>query len=192
MPREHIPALDHYQIGLKLRTLRAEKQLTLARLAIETRLSTALLSKLETDRMIPTLQTLSKLCTVYGVSLGYFFSEPTRHNLAISRREHFAPTRASQDKLRHIPLHRDPLGSAHSKANMIEFSEDFMVAASEPGKPLSCLLYVVEGTLRLVVGGTPELLNVGDCACIDTDMTVTWGSGSRDRCQVLMVSVPAE
>ena len=50
--------LQPYSIGLKLRTLRNEKRLTLARLAAATGYSTALLSKLETDRMIPTLQTL--------------------------------------------------------------------------------------------------------------------------------------
>lgn len=51
-------SLEPYSIGMKLRTLRTQKHLTLSRLAAETSLSTALLSKLETDRMIPTLPTL--------------------------------------------------------------------------------------------------------------------------------------
>ena len=46
-------ALEPYCIGTKLRSLRTRKRLTLSRLAVETGLSTALLSKLETDRMIP-------------------------------------------------------------------------------------------------------------------------------------------
>ena len=46
-------SLEPYCIGMKLRALRTQKRLTLARLAAETRLSTALLSKLETDRMVP-------------------------------------------------------------------------------------------------------------------------------------------
>ena len=49
-------SLEPYCIGQKLRSLRTQKRLTLSRLAAETGLSTALLSKLETDRMIPTLQ----------------------------------------------------------------------------------------------------------------------------------------
>ena len=51
-------SLEPYCIGMKLRSLRTQKRLTLSRLAAETGLSTALLSKLETDRMIPTLPTL--------------------------------------------------------------------------------------------------------------------------------------
>ena len=48
-------SLEAYGIGTKLRGLRTRKRLTLSRLAAETGLSTALLSKLETDRMVPTL-----------------------------------------------------------------------------------------------------------------------------------------
>ena len=52
--------LNIYSIGLKLRTLRNEKRLTLTALARETGYSTALLSKLETGNMVPTLQTLER------------------------------------------------------------------------------------------------------------------------------------
>ena len=69
-------SLEPYCIGMKLRSLRTQKRLTLSRLAAETRLSTALLSKLETDRMIPTLPTLATISRVYGVGMSYFFSEP--------------------------------------------------------------------------------------------------------------------
>ena len=64
-------SLEPYCIGLKLRSLRNSKRLTLSRLAAETRLSTALLSKLETDRMIPTLPTLATIARVYGVGMDY-------------------------------------------------------------------------------------------------------------------------
>ena len=74
-------SLEPYSIGMKLRTLRTQKHLTLSRLAAETGLSTALLSKLETDRMIPTLPTLANICRVYGVGLSHFFSDATKHTL---------------------------------------------------------------------------------------------------------------
>src|SRR6516164_8692988 len=50
--------LQPYRIVMRLRALRTQKGLTLSRLAAETSLSTALLSKLETETMTPTLQTL--------------------------------------------------------------------------------------------------------------------------------------
>ena len=72
-------SLESYCIGMKLRSLRAGKRLTLAQLAEETGLSTALLSKLETERLIPTLATLANIACVYGVGMSYFFRDSARH-----------------------------------------------------------------------------------------------------------------
>src|SRR5580700_2445953 len=97
-------SLEPYCIGLKLRSLRTEKKLTLARLAAETGLSTALLSKLETDRMIPTLPTLATICRIYGVGLGHFFSEPGEHSLSVTRRVASQGRGRSTDAATRIPL----------------------------------------------------------------------------------------
>lgn len=172
---------------MKLRILRAGKQLTLSRLASETKLSTALLSKLETNRMIPTLQTLSKICSVYGVTLSYFFSDPVRHAVAITRKGHFAAIRGSHEGLRRVPLHYDHIGPARCGASILEFPPDSLLPASEPGQGLACLIYVVEGILILDIGGERDMLNAGDCACIDTDMIVVWGSATQRPCQALLM-----
>ncbi len=52
--------------------------------------------------MIPTLQTLSKICRVYGVTLSYFFAEPKRHSLSITRKGHLASVRRSPESVRQI------------------------------------------------------------------------------------------
>src|SRR3954452_1833502 len=97
-------SLEPYCIGIKLRALRTQKRLTLSRLAGETGLSTALLSKLETDRMVPTLPTLATICRVYGVGLSHFFCEPERHMLSITRKAHLQGESRSVDAVRAIPL----------------------------------------------------------------------------------------
>src|SRR5271156_3942016 len=97
-------SLEPYCIGLKLRSLRNSKRLTLSRLAAETGLSTALLSKLETDRMIPTLPTLATISRVYGVGLSYFFKEPSRHTLSITRKSHFQGHTRGAEQVTITPL----------------------------------------------------------------------------------------
>jgi transcriptional regulator with XRE-family HTH domain len=114
MPKVHGFALEHYNIGQKLRTLRAGKLLTLSRLAAETGLSTALLSKLETDRMVPTLQTLSIICRV-GVSLTHFFSDAKRHSVSITRKGHLDAVHRPSKAVRRVPLHYDHIGSAQAE-----------------------------------------------------------------------------
>src|SRR5215467_8172458 len=97
-------SLEPYSIGMKLRTLRTQKHLTLSRLAGETGLSTALLSKLETDRMIPTLPTLATICRVYGVGLSHFFSEPERHTISITRKAHLQGNGRGAESVKSVPL----------------------------------------------------------------------------------------
>ncbi len=97
-------SLEPYCIGMKLRALRTQKKLTLSRLGAETGLSTALLSKLETDRMIPTLPTLATICRVYGVGMSHFFTEPERHTLSITRRAHLQGSGRSGESIKSIPL----------------------------------------------------------------------------------------
>ena len=81
-------ALTPYSIGLKLKTLRTEKGLTLTRIGAEVGLSSGLLSKLESEHMIPTIPPLLRIFHVHGVDLTYFFAAPRQHSLAITRHSH--------------------------------------------------------------------------------------------------------
>jgi transcriptional regulator with XRE-family HTH domain len=179
-------SLEPYSIGVKLRLLRTQKRLTLSRLSAETKLSTALLSKLETDRMIPTLPTLSAISRVYGVGLSYFFSEPARHALSITRRAHLEGDVRSQEPVNVMPLNVVREGT-RLVAQVIEFPAAGAAAALNPFHDTNAVLYVLEGTLDLEAGGVRETLATGDCACVESQMEVAGSAGGRERCRVLAV-----
>ena len=180
-------ALEPYSIGMKLRTLRTQRHLTLSRLAVETNLSTALLSKLETDRMIPTLPTLANICRVYGVGLSYFFSDATKHTLAITRKAHLIGNGRGQDGVKQVLLH--VLNTdARLVARMVEYPQGASGTMSEGGQRACSLVYVLEGKLQMDSGGMHEVLETGDCAYVDSDMAIAWGAGGTDRCRVLLVT----
>jgi transcriptional regulator with XRE-family HTH domain len=180
-------SLEPYSIGMKLRTLRTHKHLTLSRLAIETGLSTALLSKLETDRMIPTLPTLANICRVYGVGLSYFFTEPAKHTLAITRKAHLAANGRSPDAVKHIPLHA-VTPAAGLVAKMLEYPPGVPGTMSESGHHTCCVVYVLEGSLQLNAGGMREVLEAGDCAYLDSEMAIAWSAAGAHRCRILIVT----
>ena len=180
-------SLEPYCIGMKLRTLRTQKHLTLSRLAAETGLSTALLSKLETDRMIPTLPTLSNICRVYGVGLSYFFTDATKHTLAITRKAHLLGDGRTQEMARKIPLHAVDSNS-RLVARMIEFPAGQTGTMTEPGSAICALVYVLEGKLQLDAGGLHETLETGDCVYIDSDIAMAWSAGGGSRCRALVVT----
>jgi transcriptional regulator with XRE-family HTH domain len=180
-------ALEPYSIGMKLRTLRTQKHLTLSRLAVETNLSTALLSKLETDRMIPTLPTLANICRVYGVGLSYFFSDPEKHTLAITRKAHLLGNGRGQDGVKQVLLHALNT-NARMVARMVEYPQGASGTMSEGGQSACSLIYVLEGKLQMDSGGMQEVLETGDCAYIDSDMAIAWSAGGTERCRVLVVT----
>jgi transcriptional regulator with XRE-family HTH domain len=205
-------SLDAYSIGVKLRALRTKKRLTLARLATETGLSTALLSKLETDRMVPTLPTLATISRVYGVGLSHFFQEPRRHTLSITRRAHLEGHERGMEPLRITPLNAVaegtglavPGGAAVTAegehqttpasllgrglvAQMIEFPAGGGACISDRLRQTCGLMYVLEGELELDSGGLHEVLHAGDCAFVESDMALAWSAVGKQRCRVLAV-----
>lgn len=180
-------SLEPYSIGMKLRTLRTQKHLTLSRLAVETGLSTALLSKLETDRMIPTLPTLSNICRVYGVGLSYFFAEAARHTLAITRKAHLARDSRRQEAVKQIPLHT-VTADAKLVARMVEYPPGVTATMTEGGRSLTSVVYVLEGELHLDAGGMHEVLEAGDCVYLDTELAIAWSAGGGTRCRALVVT----
>jgi transcriptional regulator with XRE-family HTH domain len=180
-------SLEPYCIGRKLRALRTQKRLTLARLAAETGLSTALLSKLETERMIPTLPTLATICRVYGVGMSHFFTEPDRHVVSITRKAHLEGTARGPETVRTVPLNSAP-NSSGLQAEMLEVLTGTSEALSSAYSRETCgLVYVIDGTLQLAAGGLRELLEAGDCVFVDTRMPLVWTAAGKHACRVLAV-----
>jgi transcriptional regulator with XRE-family HTH domain len=180
-------SLEPYCIGLKLRSLRTQKRLTLSRLAAETGLSTALLSKLETDRMIPTLPTLATISRVYGVGMSYFFGEPAHHTLSITRKAHMQGTERGLEKIKFIPLHA-PSERSRLRAQVIEFPAGAGSTTTGSQQTASRLVYVLEGKLELESGGIREVLDTGDCVYIESEMSLAWKAAGKQRCRILTVS----
>ncbi len=180
-------SLEPYCIGTKLRSLRTQKRLTLSRLAVETGLSTALLSKLETDRMIPTLPTLATICRVYGVGMSYFFSEPAKHTLSITRKAHLQGTGRNAEMVKSTPLNAVGAG-ARLVGQMIEFPAGGASSLSDVYRETNGLVYVLEGKLQLDAGGMQEVLEAGDCAYMESEMALAWSAAGKSRCRILAVT----
>ena len=183
-------SLEPYCIGMKLRSLRTQKRLTLSRLAAETGLSTALLSKLETDRMIPTLPTLATISRVYGVGMSYFFTEPSRHTLSITRKANLQSNGRAQESIKVTPLNAPAAGMLLA-AQMIEFPSNGASSGTESCFETSALVYVLEGKLQLDAGGLHEVLEAGDCAYMESEMALAWSAGGKHRCRILAVKSAA-
>jgi transcriptional regulator with XRE-family HTH domain len=174
---------------MKLRALRNQKKMTLSRLASETGLSTALLSKIETERMVPTLPTLASICRVYGVNLSHFFREPDRHVLAITRKAHL-----DDRGLRADPVKSVPLNAAQQNPRLIAQMLELSSTPHSPegsGEELCVFVHVLEGKLVLMADGLSQTLEAGDCVYMETRMPVSWRAGGDHRCRILLLQPAA-
>lgn len=68
------PVLNYHKIGETVRKYRNEKQLKLVDLARKTNISSAMLSKIENGRLIPTIPTLFIIIQQLSIPLDLFFS----------------------------------------------------------------------------------------------------------------------
>ena len=179
-------SLEAYSIAPKLRALRMQNGLTLSRLTAATGLSTALLSKLETGRMIPTLPTLANLCRVYGVGLGFFFAEAGKHSLSITRNLLERGRGRKQEMLRQFPL--NARADSPILAREVDFPPGVVGVLTHVGNAFNGVIYVLEGSLKLDSADLQDVLEAGDCVCLDSEMLITWGAGGKSRCRALVVT----
>ena len=148
--------LRPYQIGPKLRALRLKKSLGLVELGRHTGLSPALLSKLERDKLYPTLPTLLRIALVFSVGLDYFFTdERKRHVVSVVRKDERIklPERpGTADIAYHFESLDFKSNERRTNAYLAEFepiAEDKLRSHQHPG---SEFLHVMKGKLGLKIG----------------------------------------
>ncbi|HLT85708.1 MAG TPA: XRE family transcriptional regulator [Phototrophicaceae bacterium] len=148
-------------VGQRLKHLRLRRDVTLTALAGETGISTSTLSRLEAGLRRPTLEQLLPLARYYGVTLDSLVDAPRSANPRIDLR----PI-ACADGSVIIPLTRRPGG--------IQAYKFILPAARSDARPElrshegHDWAYVLNGTLRLVLGAQDLLLEAGEAVEFDT------------------------
>jgi transcriptional regulator with XRE-family HTH domain len=173
------------RIGARLRRLRAERGWRLEDLAERTGLSKAYLSRLESGERQPSLGALSGVARAYGVSFSSLFEpEPEAGNRAI--------VRASDDLVqRGRGLLYANLSSKSWTFNMqplriivpAEREED--VAYQHEGEQW---LYVLSGRLSLKIADEEFVLESGDAAHFDAEVSHHLGALEGRDAEIILVA----
>ena len=166
------------EIGPRLRSLRHHRAVTLTELAEATAISTSTLSRLETGRLRPTLEQLLPLARYHGVTLDELVGAPLTGDPRVNLRP-----------LRHegrtfLPLTRRAAG--------VQAFKLIIEARRPPARPELQThpgyewLYVLSGTVRLILGDQDLLLGPGEAAEFDT-RTPHWLGGAEDGSVELLI-----
>lgn len=155
-------------VGPRLRTLRSQRELTLAQLAAQTRISVSTLSRLESGERRPTLELLLPLARAYGVTLDELVDAPPTGDPRI----HLKPIAA--EGMTMLPLTR--------RAGGVQAYKLIIPADSTRRRPELKThegyewLYVLDGNLRAVIGEHDLVLAPGEAAEFDTRVPHWFGS----------------
>jgi transcriptional regulator with XRE-family HTH domain len=165
-------------VGPRLKKLRQRRDITLTDLAAETGVSVSTLSRLEAGLRRPTLEQLLPLARAYGVTLDELVDAPPTGDPRINLRP--IP---SGDGSTILPLTRRPGGIQAYK---------FIKPAGDDDAPPDLRthegydwVFVLNGTLRLVLGEHDLILQPGEAAEFDTQTPHWFGATSSGPVEFL-------
>ncbi|MBC8322077.1 MAG: cupin domain-containing protein [Candidatus Marinimicrobia bacterium] len=152
--------IDENTIGPRIRKLRRDKNITLSHLAEFAGCTNATISKIERNKMTPSISVLKGIVNALGLTLAEFLTEENHSDLVIMRKDQRIPIKfpspGIQSELLTTNLkHRlmEPLfevikPGAGSKGEYIHDGEEFVL--------------VLKGKLTIIIRGDEHVLNAGD------------------------------
>ena len=172
-------------IGPRIQVLRERRGLTLADLSARTGISKSTLSRLETGQRRPSLELLLPLSRIYDVPLDDMVGAPEAGDPRVRLR----PRRVNGRTV--VPLTRHD-GDAHAWKIVVPLTHDVPKLSTHEGMSW---IYVLSGTLRLIVGEKEMTLEAGEVAEFDTRIPHWFGSDGTHESEILTIfgpeSIPA-
>ena len=185
--------LTRYGLSEKLRALRWQKKLGLVQMAKYCGVSPALLSKIERQRVVPTLATLSKIAKACDTDLNYFFPRPVHPTPTITRRgERLRFPETPKSKSVAYVFECLNFQAAEPKVNcyLAEFcSPEFVRPHLHNGVEF---LHVLTGKLNLIVAREEHTLGTGDSIYFDANLPHAYQRVGKSHCTALVMTLPAE
>jgi transcriptional regulator with XRE-family HTH domain len=177
---ERDPLLD--AVGQRLRSLREQRQLSLARLSATTGISTSTLSRLESGGRKPTLELLLALARAYQVPLDDLVGAPP----AGDPRVRLQPLHRGDRTL--IPLTQRPGGPRAFKMIIAPAGPDG--DGEQKVHEGYEWMYVLSGQLRLRLAEHDFVMKAGEAAEFDTRVPHWFGSATPEPAEVLVIFGP--
>jgi transcriptional regulator with XRE-family HTH domain len=184
--------LKGYAIGPKIRAMRLKKKIGLVELGKHTGLSAAMLSKIERGQLFPTLPTLLRISLVFSVGLDYFFSgSREKPVVGIVRRKDRLRFREKADA-RDAAYEFESLDYPAVERTMNAYLAEFLPVAADTLRPHQHaggeFLYVLTGTLEMVVGGEAHELHSGDSIYFDSSAPHAYRRSGARPCSAIVVT----
>jgi transcriptional regulator with XRE-family HTH domain len=182
------PETGELRVGERLRARRRELGLTITEVAERAGLTAGFISQLERDLTSASLSSLYRICAVLGIRVGNLVDdvpagrlirreEQARRSLAMGDAEHLLLSSGDERRFHVTESHIPPGGSAGEELYTLPADVE--------------LVYVLRGSLELLVGAETHLLEEGDTLSYSPREPHTWRNPSEtEEAVVLWTALP--
>ena len=169
-------------VGVRLRSLRTARRVTLARVSADTGISVSTLSRLESGQRKPTLELLMPLARIYGVTLDELVGAPATGD----PRVHMRPVRRHGATV--IPL-TERAGGLRAYKYILPADRTGAEPTPQTHEGYEWL-YVLSGSLRLLLGEQELVLQPGEAAEFNTRTPHWMGNAGPEAVEFLALFGP--
>ena len=184
--------LKSYAIGPKIRAIRLKKKMGLVELGRHTGLSPAMLSKIERGQLFPTLPTLLRIALVFSVGLEYFFAaERDRPVVAVARHQdrlRFPEKQGARDLAYEFESLDFPAVQRLLNSYYAEFLPVPTGKLRRHQHPGAEFLYVLAGTLAILIADEEHLLEARDSIYFDSSVPHAYRRAAGKSCCAIVVT----
>ncbi|KAB2328315.1 helix-turn-helix domain-containing protein [Cytobacillus depressus] len=173
-------------IGVKIKSLRKERKLTLKQIADQTNLSISFISQVERAKSSITLESLKKISEALGVNPSYFFSESDKQVAPAVMRNIISKTNTLHNQF----FYRDLAGNIENPLFnpilvLLNPGATREETYSHSGQEF---LYVLEGKLTIIIDKEEHDLNPFDCIFLDSTTPHNWRNKTDSTVKFLCIS----
>jgi len=186
------PSVPQLRVGAKLKAARKARRLNMRDLALRVGCSESLISKIENDRVTPSLPTLHKIAAELGTSIGKMFSEENADSGFVSR--HGQRPIISVDaigretgvgiRLEGVAIDGELL---YSSIHVVDAGGDSGGFIQHVGEELA---YVLEGTVEINLDGKIHVLGQGDSIFFPSEVPHSYRNPGREVARILWINTP--
>lgn len=178
-------------VGKKLKAIRLKSDLTIQELAERSKVSSNMISRIERGLTIPSVDILMKIAGVFDKSINYFVEEvSTTHEIVFSSPGRRDKTVYDDERNMHTESFTSGLRDPQFTAFFCTVKKGGSSGVQNMYHPGDELIYVLDGTLKVVIAGETHILNAGDSLSFKSHLPHRWDNIGPDDAKVIWTLSP--
>lgn len=178
-------------VGRKLKAIRLKNDYTIQELALKSKVSSNMISRIERGLTIPSVEILMKIAGVFGKSINYFVEEVTAtHEVVYSSTGSRDKTVYDDENNMHTELFTSGLRDPQFMAFHCVIPKGGCSGAQNMYHPGDELIYLLDGHLKVTIAGETHQLSPGDSLSFKSHLPHRWENVGVSEAKVIWTLSP--